>query len=272
MQCSCSYWEFSCSSCAESLPGNRKKVLLPLAQLVVIPSLAFGISGVIAAIALIVIVRDWRVTIPALLMHYVCLAAVIGHVGEPNVAWSGQPANSFALVLPLAGISACLVLGITMFELHGHQAGKERRVARRLGITPDMAPVQSEDDSGHQSNVQEYLLRILALAIAGIGTYAASRVYPLVGNLPLDVTLYWLVLSGLMVLIFGRDLLAIGLGLLVALSSVILLQSVSPQAATIVSAVASSAVIILVAFVVAYLCALLHQKSGGYSLEELRRG
>lgn len=247
-------------------------MLLPLAQLVVVPSLAFGISGIIASIAMIVMVRDWRVSIPALLMHYVCLAAVIGHVAEPNIAWSGQPANSFAVVLPLAGISVCLVLGITMFELHGHQTGKKRPGVRRLSTSADPAPLQLEDQPGHQSNVQEYLLRILALVIAGIGTYAASRAYPLVGNLPLDITLYWLVLSGLMVLIFGRDLLAIGLGLLVALSSVILLQSVSPEAATIVSAVASSAVIILVAFVVAYLCALLYQKSGGYSLEELRRG
>lgn len=245
---------------------------LPLAELVVIPSLAFGISGVIASIAILVVVRDWRVTVPALFMHYVCLAAIIGHGAEPNVAWSGQPANSFAVVLPLAGLTVCLVLGITMFELHSRWPQKQSRTGVPGGPASGAPALLGEANSGHQANAQEYLLRVLALAIAGIGTYAASRVYPLVGSQPLDVTLYWLGLSGLMVLIFGKDLLAIGLGLLVALSSVILLQSVSPQAATVVSAAASSAVIILVAVVVSFLCALLQQKAGSYSLEELRRG
>jgi hypothetical protein len=115
------------------------------------------------------------------------------------------------------------------------------------------------------------VLHFLTLIMCAAGAYAVAQVYPLIGNPYLDFTFFWLGLSGLFVLVFARNMLKIGLGLLIALSSVILLESVSPEAATIVSAAVFSAVAILIALVTASLCAVLRDRLGTISLDELRR-
>ena len=242
---------------------------MPLAELVLTPSLGLSIAGAVLATAIIVILRDWRIILPALLAHYVFLAAIIAHITEPNIMWTGIATNAYAIVLPLAGLVVTAVLVITMLELEGWPRRKRREKSESLSLTTEARV--AADAVAHAVFTQEHVLHFLTLIMCAAGAYAVAQVYPLIGNPYLDFTFFWLGLSGLFVLVFARNMLKIGLGLLIALSSVILLESVSPEAATIVSAAVFSAVAILIALVTASLCAVLRDRLGTISLDELRR-
>jgi hypothetical protein len=150
-----------------------------------------AIMGLFLTAAIIVLVRDWRVSLLALLGQYVLAGLVLSKLVLPEVA----------LIKILIGALIC-----PMLYLAARQAGWG------VGQGSTLGPTQREVFPAGRA------FRLLAVLLMGLLAMALSQNYPL-PVVPPDVGLasYWLMLNGLLILMLTEHPLKAGQGLLTAI-------------------------------------------------------
>ncbi len=149
-----------------------------------------AVAGLVVTASLIIVLRDWRVSLAALLAQYILVGFLLTRLITPEVA----------TVKTLVGAFICLILYLTA-----------RRV--RWGR-------QSKDEVPTSSILQEVFpvslpFRLLAVILMGLVTSSLLNSYPL-PEVPKDIgfACYWLALTGLLAMILTTEPLKAGLGLL----------------------------------------------------------
>ncbi|MGQ9501419.1 MAG: hypothetical protein ACUVSF_05940 [Anaerolineae bacterium] len=197
-----------------------------------------GVIGSLITSALILLVRDWRVILLALLGQYVAVGIILSQMISPEIA----------LIKVLVGALIC-----PMLYLAARQSGWS--IPAKFDATRQSFP-------GDAVSIRDPLLwtglafRVLILYLVFVLATVLTHDYPLPG-IPSDVGLscYWLMLVGLVVLMLtGQPLLA-GPGLLTALTGFELLYTLLESSLIIVFLLA--AVNLLLTASISYLAAVL---------------
>jgi hypothetical protein len=154
----------------------------------------------VASAAIVSLIRNWRVSLPALIIQSVVVGVLLARVIQPSVA----------LVKPLAGIIACVTLSIAAQRAdnsraaHGEQTAEERI-----------------EHVNWRSVPSQVLLRAIAVLIVLVGAFGATVRFPLPGNArELALGAYILLACGLFVVATSPEGLNIGTGLLMMISGV----------------------------------------------------
>jgi hypothetical protein len=229
--------------------------------------------GVTAAVVLLF--RDWRFTVPALLLNYVALALFLAQQRfvEPDLTLLGFGLSTLVLVKLITGVAVTLILALTALTFsreYGLESLDEfglaelRRAARAAQRQRATTPFQLSD----------YVLPFWAGVLALLASLTLPRIYPIGPSLAVDFAWYWLALTGLLTIATASDVLKIGLGLLLGASAIDLLYTAvvsAPLASglNVVPLALLSLFNVLLALAIAYLAGLLYGRLKTLELNEL---
>ncbi len=171
-----------------------------------------AVAGLVVTAALIIVVRDWRVSLMALLAQYLLLGFLLTRLLLPEVA----------TVKTLVGALICPILYLTA------RSGLARQVEEGRGyLSPGFAAQARSarrNRQGSRSIGQETFspgrpFRLLAAILIGLVTTSLLNSYP-PPEVPRDIgfACYWLGLMGLLAMILTTEPLRAGLGLLTFMS------------------------------------------------------
>jgi multisubunit Na+/H+ antiporter MnhC subunit len=195
-------------------------------------SINWAAVGIALSGGIILLLRDWRVTFPALLLNYVFVALLLTQ--QPYLASSlqigGWGISAIVLVKLITGVAVTAILTLTalMFsreygleDLDEFSLAELRRAARRAqrqGVEP--------------FRFSNYVVAFWALVLAALAALALPRLYPILPSIAVDFSWYWLALTGLFTMVVAGDLLKIGLGLMLCANCIDLLYTAHPHPAT----------------------------------------
>ena len=198
-----------------------------LSQLAATPLLAV----LTISTALILLVRNWRIALPALIIQYAVVGIMLARVIQPGVA----------LIKPLAGALVCLALSIAAERADNQRArrGESIAVERIRHVSWHSVPAQ-------------VLLRAIATVLVLTVAFGATVRYPLPGNArELGLGAYVLLASGILLIATAPEALNIGIGLLMFISGIEL--GYTPLEPSISVSVLLGFMTLLVGFAIAYL-------------------
>jgi hypothetical protein len=221
---------------------------------------------------LLIVFRDWRVTLPALLGEYLLLAGLLLQFPErfmPRDMLIGSfSVSTLVLVKAATGLTVVGILAFTVTlrrrvkpeeseeSLDEITAARLRWAARRVARR-----------AGRRFQLATYLLTTLYLAVLIVATYALAILYPLARDptlpessfwLYVDLIWYWLGLSGLFIVLFAHEVQEVSVGLLLCISSVDLLYVALSKSIGLLPIGLLSAISILLALGSAYLALLFY--------------
>ncbi len=150
-----------------------------------------AIASLVVTASLIIVVRDWRVSLAALLAQYLLVGFLLTRLIPPEVA----------TVKTLVGALICSILYLTARRVHwGEQRGKDG---------------SSLPSTGREVFLVGLPFRLLAVVLTGLVASSLLNSYPL-PEVPKDIgfACYWLALMGLLAMILTTKPLKAGLGLL----------------------------------------------------------
>jgi hypothetical protein len=230
--------------------------------------------GLVLSAGVVLMAQDWRLSFPALLVNYISLAFLVAQQQAlvPNLMVETSIFTVVAVKL-VTGVAVTLILTLTALtfsrdygleDLDEFGLSELRRAARA-------AQYQQTDEPLQFSN---YSIPFWSLLLALAASLTLPRIYPLAISYSADFAWYWLGLTGLFTLVTANDLLKIGMGLLLSVSSMDLLYTVvisTPGASGIgvVPLLLLSIISILLALAVAYLSGLLYGRLKTLELGEL---
>ena len=229
------------------------------------PVVGIALSG-----GIILLLRDWRVNMPALLLNYVFVALFLAQQRflAPDMQVGGIPVSATVLVKLITGVAVATILGITALtfsreygleELDEFSLTELRRAARR-------AQRQGAAEPFRFSN---YVVAFWSLVLVALAALALPRLYPIHPSYAVDFAWYWLGLTGLFTLVVAGDLLKIGLGLMLCASSIDMLYTAIARTVQVFPFALLSLMSIVLALAVAYLCGLLYGRLKTLELNEL---
>lgn len=232
--------------------------------------------GIVVSAGVVLLFKDWRLTVPALLVNYVCLAFFLAQqlASVPNLLVEASVATLFTTKL-ITGVVITAVLSLTALtfsqdygleDLDEFGLTELRRAAR--------AAQQQQFINREAFRLGDYTVPFWALLLALATSLTLPNIYPLAISQLADFAWYWLVLIGLFTLVTANDVLKIGMGLLLCISSIDLLYTVvitSPNArgVGVVPLGLLSLIGILLALATAYLSGLLFGRLKTLDLNEL---
>jgi uncharacterized MnhB-related membrane protein len=158
-----------------------------------------AIVGLIVTASLIVITRDWRLSLVALSVQYIMAGLLLTRFIQPQVA----------VIKVLIGTLVCIILYLT---------------ARLAGVSREELMSEEEAAEGGTSSppvsmrgvwLMDFTFRLLVTLFVGLVVYDLANRYPL-PEVPSEVglTCYWLASQGLLVLMLTEEPLKAGMGLL----------------------------------------------------------
>jgi hypothetical protein len=235
----------------------------------------FGwLVGTALSSALVLLLRDWRITVPALLAHYICVAFFLAQQQAfiPSLLIE-QSISTLIAVKLVTGVSVSLILALTALTF-SRDYGLEDLDEFGLSELRRAARAAQRHRASEPFRWSNYAVPLGVLLLALATSLVLPNLYPLATSRSLNFSWYWLGLTGIFTLITATDLLKIGLGLLLCTSSIDLLYTavVSTAGASGVGFVPLallSLVTILLALVVAYLSGLLYGRLKTLDLGEL---
>ncbi len=154
----------------------------------------------ILTIVPIMLVRNWRITLPALMIQYVLLGLLLARV-LPNVT---------VAVKPVVGIIAGLTLSLAAqrADVDRQRRGQARSTAQARLITADWTRLPSQ-----------LLMRLVVMLLVVTAAFGATSRFPLPGNArELALGAYLLVFCGTVVTAIASEGLNIGIGILMMIS------------------------------------------------------
>jgi hypothetical protein len=182
--------------------------------------IALGSLGL--SVAALLVARRRSALLWLLAAQYGAAAVVLNLLLAPDFVVGGLALSTAALVNAALGATVTAVLGVTLWLLRPArlQALREAQMdefglaaARRARRKAAQAAARSAVNWG------EWLLPVFATGLAGIAAGALTRLYPLGAGVAGDLAFYWPALAGLMLLMLTRDLLRLGVALLLLLHS-----------------------------------------------------
>jgi hypothetical protein len=167
-----------------------------LSQLAATPLLvALAVSTIF-----ILLFRNWRIALPALIVQYVVVGIMLARVIQPGVA----------LIKPMAGALVCLALSIAAQRADDVRSKRGESVA-----------VERIRHVAWRSVPAQVLLRAIAAVLVLTAAYGATVRFPLPGGArELGLGAYMLLASGILLIAIAPEALNIGVGLLMFLSGV----------------------------------------------------
>jgi hypothetical protein len=228
--------------------------------------------GLALTAALVLLLRDWRVTVTTLLLNYIFLALFLAQQQfiEPDRTLLGYAISTTVLVKLITGAAVALILGITgltfnrdynLEDLDEFSLAELRRAARRAQRLRGSEPFRFSD----------YVVPFWSLVLALLACLTLPRIYPIAPNPQVDFAWYALAFAGMLSLATASDMLKVGLGLLLCTSSVDLLYTALARGVGVIPLALLSLVTILLALGVAYLSGLLYGRLKTLDLAELYR-
>ena len=229
------------------------------------PVILIALSG-----ALILLLRDWRITVSALLLNYVGVAVFLAQQQflQPDLQLGSIVVSTTVLVKLISGVAATVILAITALtfsreynqeDLDEFSLAELRRAARRAQRQRAAEPLRMAD----------YVVPFWTLALAVLASVALPRLYPIGDTHTIDFVWYWLGLIGLFTMVVAGDLLKVGLGLLLCASSVDVLYTAISRTVQVFPLALLGLVSITLALAVAYLSGLLYGRLKTLELNEL---
>ncbi len=194
--------------------------------------------GILLCGGLMVVFRDWRVTLPALLAVYLILGLLFSRLPfvPQDVALGPLHLSFFGLAKVVTGLVVVGILALTALSrrwIHLPDgasstdevlAARLRWAARRVRTVPP----------GLRERLAAYLLPTSTLAVLIAVTYTFAILYPVVRTpaLPanplwfyVDLSWYWLALCGLFNVLFAQEVQEVCIGLLLCIVSADLLYT-----------------------------------------------
>lgn len=151
-------------------------------------------SGVVA------IIRNWRITLPMMVLQYVAVGLLLARVIDPGVA----------LIKPLAGAIVCFALSIAAQRADDQRASRGESIALARLQRPNWQRVPAQ-----------VLLRAIAAILVLTAALGAAIRFPLPGIArELGLGAYLLVGFGVLLVATAHEALNVGLGVLMLLSGV----------------------------------------------------
>ncbi len=194
--------------------------------------------------SLLVLVRDWRASVATLLVQYLAMGMVLAQLVRPEIA----------MAKVLVGLFICPIL-----YLSARQASWRRQLTlTQHGLRALLGQRTLSGDVPPPGRT----FRLMAVLLLGVTAFSLARTYP-ISNLPavVSIAIYWLTLSGLLILILTEAPLKIGQGLLTAITGFELWYTTLERSLLIVGL--WGAVNLLLALAIGYLMAV-----RGVKLEE----
>jgi len=233
------------------------------------------IIGIGVTAAVVLLFRDWRLTVAALLLNYLASALFLAEQQfvPPDLAFLGRAISSLVLVKVITGFAVTMILGVTALTFEG-EYGLESLDEFGLAELRRAARVAQRQQANAPFQLSDYVLPFWAGVLALLASLTLPRVYPIAPTEASDFAWYWLALTGLLTLATASDLLKVGLGLLLCVSSIDLLYTAvvsAPQASglNVVPVALLSLFNILLALAIAYLSGLLYGRLKTLELSEL---
>jgi hypothetical protein len=157
--------------------------------------------GLFLTAGVILVGRDWRLLIMALLGQYILIGLILARLVRPDIA----------LLKIMIGAFICPILFIS---------------ARQVSTNPALVSLFSKQ-RGPTPSATGFVLRVFVALLMILVTITLSEMFA-IPHLPQNITIavYWLVLAGLTVLILTEDPLKVGHGLLTILAGFNLLYTI----------------------------------------------
>lgn len=227
------------------------------------------VIGIALSGGLVLLLRNWRLTFPALLTTYVCIALFLTQQQfiRPDLSLGPYPISTMVLIKLITGVSAIAILSITALtfsreynleDLDEFSLTELRRAARRAQQQRAAQPLR----------IGDYIVPIWALVLVAIASLALPRLYP-IGTEEIDFVWYWLGLVGLFTMVSAGDILKVGLGLLLCVESIGLLYTAVARAVQVIPLALLALTTVVLALVIAYLSGLLYGRLKTLELNEL---
>lgn len=231
--------------------------------------------GIAISAAMVLLLRDWRRTFPALLLNYILLSVFLARQEflTPDLELPGFQVSTLVVVKIITGIAVTTMLTLTAMTF-SHEYGLEDLDEFGLAELRRAARAVQRQQATHPFRTGDYVLPFWALVLALLASLTLPRIYPIAPSPAIDFAWYWLILTGLFTLATAGDLLKVGLGLLLSVSSIdflyaIVLSAKGTGGVGIVPLGLLSLVTILLALVVSYLSGLLYGRLKTLELNEL---
>jgi len=227
------------------------------------------VIGIALSAGLVLLLRNWRFSFPALLITYVCIALFLTQQQfiRPDLLLGPYPISTMVLIKLITGVSATAILSITALtfsreynleDLDEFSLTELRRAARRAQHQRAIQPF----------HISDYIVPIWALVLVAIASLALPRLYP-IGTEEIDFVWYWLGLVGLFTMVSATDILKVGLGLLLCVESIGLLYTAVARAVQVIPLALLALTTVVLALAIAYLSGLLYGRLKTLELNEL---
>lgn len=227
------------------------------------------VAGIAATGGLVLLLRDLRLAVPALLTGYLLIALFLTQQQfiRPDLQIGSASVSTLVIVKLITGFAASAMLTITgltfsreynLEDLDEFSLSELRRAARRAAAERAQQPFRASD----------YVVPFWALVLAALSSLALPRLYP-IGGAEVDFVWYWLGLVGLFTIVTAADLLKVGLGLLLCVESIDLLYTAVSGSVEVFPLALLSLTTIVLALAVAYLSGLMYGRLKTLELAEL---
>ncbi len=155
-------------------------------------TLLFFVTG-----GLLFLIEDWRLSVGLLTGQYLTMGLVVGRLLRPEIGY--------------AKVLVGLFIGLMLY-LSARQAGWRQRLTF---ATHGLRTLLTTTPNSGNIFPPGRAFRLMTMLLAGVTAVSLAQSYPL-GHLPHTVTLsvYWLMIIGLLVLLFTGHPLKVGQGLL----------------------------------------------------------
>jgi hypothetical protein len=223
-----------------------------------IVTINWAVVGLAVSSGIVILLRDWRITIPAMLINYLSVAWFLAQQQfiTPDLTVGELALSTTIVVKVITGFAASAILGITavtfsreynLEDLDEFSLAELRRAARRAQRQRASEPFRLAD----------YVVPFWALVLAALASVALPRLYP-IGSQTIDFAWYWMGLTGLFTIVLASDTLKIGLGLLLVVSSIDLVYTAIASTVQVFPLALLSLTTIVLSLSVAYLSGLMY--------------
>jgi hypothetical protein len=223
-----------------------------------IVTINWAVVGLAVSSGIVILLRDWRITIPAMLINYLSVAWFLAQQQfiTPDLTVGELTLSTTIVVKIITGFAASAILGITavtfsreynLEDLDEFSLAELRRAARRAQRQRASEPFRLAD----------YVVPFWALVLAALASVALPRLYP-IGSQTIDFAWYWMGLTGLFTIVLASDTLKIGLGLLLVVSSIDLVYTAIASTVQVFPLALLSLTTIVLSLSVAYLSGLMY--------------
>ncbi len=151
-----------------------------------------ALLGLFLTASLILVGRDWRLLILALLAQYILAGLILSRLVRPDIA----------ILKVMIGAFICPILFLS---------------ARQVSFNPSLVSLLSKERR-RSPPATGFVFRLLAALLMVLVTITLSETFTLPNlSLSLTVAVYWLILAGLTTLVLTEDPMKVGHGLLTIL-------------------------------------------------------